>query len=140
MQINQASVKHLTQVQTSQVHLNQAVAVNRPTVSPPIKEANPKQEVNALASSASIQRTQSAAANVNQIENDLSQSERERAVVDSGVFQSEPSQSITVKQQSKVEYDAGSESSRGAISAYMMTMHAAKRDEIQQMVGIDLYA
>lgn len=139
MQINQTTVNHSAQMHSPQVHLSQAVAVNRPTVSPPIKEVNPKQEVNALASSASIQHTQSAA-NFNQIENDLSQSERERAVVDSGVFQSEPSQSITVKQRSKVEYDAGSESSRGAISAYMMTMHAAKRDEIQQMVGIDLYA
>lgn len=142
MQINQTTVNHSAQMHSSQVHLSQAVAGNRPIESASIKEINPKQEVNSLASSKSVQQTQSTQSSANPIENSLSQREREQAVVDSGVFQSDTSQDlpIALKQQAKVEYDAESKQSRGAISAYMMTMHAAKRDEIQQMVGIDLYA
>ena len=47
---------------------------------------------------------------------------------------------LSAKQQARVEYDRDTTSQRGAIAQYLSTQHSAKRDEIQQMVGIDLYA
>ncbi|AZG75188.1 hypothetical protein EGC82_13095 [Shewanella livingstonensis] len=47
---------------------------------------------------------------------------------------------LSAKQQARVEYDRDTHSQRGAIAQYLSTQHSAKRDEIQQMVGIDLYA
>tara|TARA_R110002126_G_scaffold18036_18_gene69574 strand:+ start:2517 stop:2858 length:342 start_codon:yes stop_codon:yes gene_type:complete len=47
---------------------------------------------------------------------------------------------LSAKQQARVEYDRDTYSQRGAIAQYLSTQHSAKRDEIQQMVGIDLYA
>ncbi|WP_392342612.1 hypothetical protein [uncultured Shewanella sp.] len=47
---------------------------------------------------------------------------------------------LSAKQQARVEYDRETYSQRGAIAQYLSTQHSAKRDEIQQMVGIDLYA
>ncbi|GGB58782.1 hypothetical protein K8B83_14440 [Shewanella inventionis] len=47
---------------------------------------------------------------------------------------------LSAKQQARVEYDRETTSQRGAIAQYLTTQHSAKREEIQQMVGIDLYA
>ncbi|MGX9461520.1 hypothetical protein ACWXWU_09785 [Shewanella sp. A14] len=47
---------------------------------------------------------------------------------------------LSAKQQARVEYDRDTHGHRGAIAQYLTTQHSAKRDEIQQMVGIDLYA
>jgi hypothetical protein len=47
---------------------------------------------------------------------------------------------LSTKQQARVEYDSDTYSQRDAIAQYLSTQHFAKRDEIQQMVGIDLYA
>jgi hypothetical protein len=47
---------------------------------------------------------------------------------------------LSAKQLARVGYDRDSHSQRGAIAQYLSTQHFVKRDEIQQMVGIDLYA
>lgn len=47
---------------------------------------------------------------------------------------------LSAKQQARVEYDRDTNNQRGAIAQYLSTQHSAKREEIQQMVGIDLYA
>ncbi|GIU03728.1 hypothetical protein [Shewanella morhuae] len=39
-----------------------------------------------------------------------------------------------------LEYEQDTRGHQGAIAQYLQTQHAAKRDEIQQMVGVDLYA
>lgn len=39
-----------------------------------------------------------------------------------------------------LEYEQQVQSHKGAIAQYLLTQHAAKREEIQLMVGIDLYA
>ncbi|ASJ96583.1 hypothetical protein [Shewanella marisflavi] len=39
----------------------------------------------------------------------------------------------------KLEYDQNTQTSRGAIGQYLMHQHAAQRDAISQMVGIDTY-
>jgi hypothetical protein len=47
---------------------------------------------------------------------------------------------LQLKRDAKLEYDNNTRTQQGAIASYLNTQHAAKRDEIQQMVGIDLYA
>ncbi|MBB1270418.1 hypothetical protein [Shewanella sp. SR44-3] len=47
---------------------------------------------------------------------------------------------MQLKRDAKLEYDNNTRTQQGAIASYLNTQHAAKRDEIQQMVGIDLYA
>jgi hypothetical protein len=47
---------------------------------------------------------------------------------------------LQLKRDAKVEYDNNTRTQQGAIASYLNTQHAAKRDEIQQMVGIDIYA
>ncbi|WP_375087938.1 hypothetical protein [Shewanella youngdeokensis] len=39
-----------------------------------------------------------------------------------------------------IEYESDTRGQSGAIAAYLTNQHAAKREEIQQMVGIDTYA
>ncbi|MCG9730665.1 hypothetical protein L1D44_12560 [Shewanella sp. Isolate13] len=39
-----------------------------------------------------------------------------------------------------VEYERHTGGQRGAVAQYLINQHAAKREEIQQMVGIDTYA
>ncbi|MCK8045259.1 hypothetical protein MSG37_10195 [Shewanella sp. 1CM18E] len=39
-----------------------------------------------------------------------------------------------------VEYENQTAGQRGAVAEYLIHQHAAKREEIQQMVGIDTYA
>lgn len=39
-----------------------------------------------------------------------------------------------------VEYESHTGGQRGAVAQYLINQHAAKREEIQQMVGIDTYA
>ncbi|QQX78460.1 hypothetical protein JK628_12775 [Shewanella sp. KX20019] len=39
-----------------------------------------------------------------------------------------------------IEYENETRGHRGAVAEYLTNQHAAKREEIQQMVGIDTYA
>lgn len=39
-----------------------------------------------------------------------------------------------------IEYENETRGQRGAVAEYLTNQHAAKREEIQQMVGIDTYA
>ncbi|NMH64154.1 hypothetical protein [Shewanella salipaludis] len=41
---------------------------------------------------------------------------------------------------SHLTYDSLAQGTEGAINQYMLTQNFAKRDEIQSMVGIDIYA
>ncbi|MBR9727086.1 hypothetical protein ACFOD0_00680 [Shewanella intestini] len=43
-------------------------------------------------------------------------------------------------EQSALGYDEQPAVNRGAIAQYLSTQHSAKRDEVQQLVGIDIYA
>lgn len=38
-----------------------------------------------------------------------------------------------------LEYEQNTRGHQGAIAQYLQTQHAAKREEIQQMVGVDIY-
>jgi hypothetical protein len=58
----------------------------------------------------------------------------------SQVLSSDELAMLQLKRDAKVEYDNQTRTQQGAIASYLNTQHAAKRDEIQQMVGIDLYA
>ncbi|EGM69874.1 hypothetical protein [Shewanella sp. HN-41] len=40
----------------------------------------------------------------------------------------------------QLEYEQDTRGHQGAIAQYLQTQHAAKREEIQQMVGVDVYA
>jgi len=60
--------------------------------------------------------------------------------VDSSYIAIVDDSTLSAKQQAHVEYDSDTYSQRGAIAQYLSTQHSAQRDEIQQMVGIDLYA
>ncbi|MGZ9898527.1 hypothetical protein [Shewanella gaetbuli] len=82
-------------------------------------------------------------------ESNLTQQQREQAVEESGLFkhQAKFEQDFnstlmvpeSLSQRANVEYETDSASNKGAINMYLMTQHAAKRDEIQQMVGIDVF-
>lgn len=39
-----------------------------------------------------------------------------------------------------LEYERDTQGQRGALAEYLSNQHAAKREEIQQMVGVDIYA
>ena len=95
--------------QSGPVSLSQAVAGNRPVT--------PAQEPMVVNPSAAIELQSIESSNV--------------AIVDDVI--------MSAKQQARVEYDRDTNSQRGAIAQYLSTQHSAKRDEIQQMVGIDLY-
>ncbi|WP_350433128.1 hypothetical protein ABIS04_08130 [Shewanella sp. H8] len=97
--------------QSGPVSLSQAVAGNRP-ITPPQDPI----VVNTSADDIELQSIES---------NDV-------AIVDDVT--------LSAKQQARVEYDRDTNGQRGAIAQYLSTQHSAKRDEIQQMVGIDLYA
>ena len=97
--------------QSGPVSLSQAVAGNRP-----IAPARDPIVVNPIPADAAQQNNDS----------------QKLAIVDDVT--------LSAKQQARVEYDRDTTSQRGAIAQYLSTQHSAKRDEIQQMVGIDLYA
>ncbi|WP_282110299.1 hypothetical protein [Shewanella algicola] len=97
--------------QSGPVSLSQAVAGNRPII-----PASDPIVVNPIPADAAQQNNDS----------------QKLAIVDDVT--------LSAKQQARVEYDRDTTSQRGAIAQYLSTQHSAKRDEIQQMVGIDLYA
>ena len=97
--------------QSGRISLSQAVAGNRP-----ITPAREPIIVNPSAEERDVQGIET----------------RNIAIVDDST--------LSAKQQARVEYDRDTHSQRGAIAQYLSTQHSAKRDEIQQMVGIDLYA
>ncbi|MCL1073204.1 hypothetical protein [Shewanella dokdonensis] len=47
---------------------------------------------------------------------------------------------LDAKYQAKVEYEQDTSTSSNAISTYLLTQHAEQRDNISQMVGVDVYA
>ncbi|UJF20611.1 hypothetical protein [Shewanella sp. OMA3-2] len=146
MQINQSSVHQTATQQGIKTSLSQAVAGNRPLESiTDINSINSNQTVknNILPGQPSTNDIK-----VDVEASSLSQQEREQTVEKSGLFEFKgntqlfDSATIIVSdsQQNQVEYDRDKQPNRGAIDVYLMTQHAAKRDEIQQMVGVDLYA
>ncbi|MGL4614078.1 MAG: hypothetical protein ACRCVV_09340 [Shewanella sp.] len=49
-------------------------------------------------------------------------------------------QALLAQLSPQIEYEQEAHSQRGAIAQYLQTQYAAKREAIQQMVGIDIYA
>lgn len=47
---------------------------------------------------------------------------------------------LTSRLGAHIEYENKTQGHRGAMAEYLTNQHAAKREEIQQMVGIDTYA
>jgi len=143
MQFNSTSIQKAVPQHMVKTSLSQAVAGNRPLGSvDEIKQINPAalNILNTNPQSDSHQFDQHAEQNL------LTQNQIEQAVADSGLFEFtgknqryEIATNGIENKSSKIQYDIDVELNRGAIQTYMMTQHAAKRDEIQQMVGIDLY-
>ena len=139
MQINSTSIQKTVSQPMVKTTLSQAVAGNRPLGSvDDIKQINPPAPNNVSSYTQSIPQPLE--------QNLLSQNEIEQAVTDSGLFEftgKSPRYDLatngTDNKSAKIQYDTDIEMNRGAIQMYMMTQHAAQRDEIQQMVGIDLY-
>jgi len=52
----------------------------------------------------------------------------------------EDAAALTSRLGAHVEYENETQGHRGAVAEYLTNQHAAKREEIQQMVGIDTYA
>ncbi|MCH1930640.1 hypothetical protein L9G16_10635 [Shewanella sp. A25] len=52
----------------------------------------------------------------------------------------DPSANLQDRLGAHLEYEQQTQANQGAIARYLQTQHAAKREEIQQMVGVDLYA
>ena len=50
------------------------------------------------------------------------------------------SQNLQSRLGAQLEYEQSTRGHQGAIAQYLQTQHAAKREEIQQMVGVDIYA
>jgi hypothetical protein len=113
---------NLQQINVTQSSLSQAVAANRPIASATSTSDISKSESRLLKStpSESIAIPQTDTANKPLSSDELAL--------------------MQVKREAKVEYDKSTRNHQGAISSYLTTQHSAKREEIQQMVGIDLYA
>ncbi|QYK00046.1 hypothetical protein [Shewanella psychrotolerans] len=47
---------------------------------------------------------------------------------------------LNARLDAKLEYDKNTQATQSAISTYLLHEHAAQRDSISQMVGIDTYA
>ncbi|MFT5789505.1 MAG: hypothetical protein ACI8SJ_001621 [Shewanella sp.] len=52
----------------------------------------------------------------------------------------EDAAALTSRLGAHIEYENETRGHRGAVAEYLTNQHAAKREEIQQMVGIDTYA
>jgi hypothetical protein len=116
---------NLQQINVTQSSLSQAVAANRPATSTSdISTAALSKAENAV-----LQSRPSESIDTAKTGSALSKP-----------FSSDDLALIQVKQDAKVEYDKSTRNHQGAISSYLTTQHSAKREEIQQMVGIDLYA
>lgn len=55
-------------------------------------------------------------------------------------FSSPSAKSLQSRLGAQLEYEQDTRGHQGAIAQYLQTQHAAKREEIQQMVGVDVYA
>lgn len=111
-----------------QTSLTQAVATNRPITSQTISSPEP---VRAVQQSDVIDA----------IEHESSDNARQAAhhhtlVVDDNAV--DPDE-LATKFDAKLEYYRDTRSSPGAIAQYLQHQYAAKREEIQQMVGVDIY-
>ena len=143
MQIGSTLIQKTVTQPMVKTPLSHAVAGNRPLGA--IGEINP---INPSVTTIVNHHTSSSAQSFEQdIEkNLLSQNEIEQTVAESGLFEFSgkiPQFDIVTNtadhESAKLQYDTELEMNRGAIQMYMMTQHADRRDEIQQMVGIDLY-
>jgi hypothetical protein len=101
------------QINTNQMSLTQAVASNRPAS---------VQGINAPESSRPV----------------IEQEARDSLSVD--IPSKNSARSLQSKLGAHLEYEQDTRGHQGAIAQYLQTQHAAKRDEIQQMVGVDIYA
>ena len=52
----------------------------------------------------------------------------------------QPPAALSTRLSAHLEYESKTQNHQGAIGQYLLTQYAAKRDEIQRMVGIDVYA
>jgi hypothetical protein len=119
---------NLQQINVTQSSLSQAVAANRP-----IGPATSASDI----STAALSKAENA---VLQSRPSVSIDTAKTGPALSKPFSSDDLALMQVKQDAKVEYDKSTRNHQGAISSYLTTQHSAKREEIQQMVGIDLYA
>ncbi|MFB2660008.1 hypothetical protein [Shewanella mangrovisoli] len=101
------------QVNSLQTSLTQAVASNRPAViqgMSPTEAPHPVIELNAVSALAFDDTAEGS------------------------------SQNLQSRLGAQLEYEQNTRGHQGAIAQYLQTQHAAKREEIQQMVGVDIYA
>lgn len=111
-----------------QTSLTQAVATNRPITSQTISSPEP---VRAVQQSDMIDA----------IEHEPSDNSRQTAHHPTLVAEDTAlgADDLATKFDAKLEYDRDTRSSPGAIAQYLQHQYAAKREEIQQMVGVDIY-
>lgn len=101
------------QVNSLQTSLTQAVASNRPAIIPGLSEVD--------ASRPAIELEAVSALSFDDTRDDSVQHLQSRLGA-------------------QLEYEQNTRGHQGAIAQYLQTQHAAKREEIQQMVGVDIYA
>lgn len=118
------------------LNLSGSVAANR-AISPnsPIESTTQVEQVKSAQATQEAKATQTT--QVNERQNAESQKEGSSGK-NSQIIVSE--QALESKLDAHVEYEGETQGHRGAISQYLQTQHAAKREEIQQMVGVDIYA
>jgi hypothetical protein len=106
------NVGTLMQINTNQTSLTQAVASNRPAIIPGLAAAEKLHPV--------IERDDIEALSLDDTPN--------------------AADSLQSRLGAHLEYEQDTRGHQGAIAQYLQTQHAAKREEIQQMVGVDIYA
>lgn len=109
---DRATVGILMQLNLDRSGLIQALATNRPA-QPQATQAIVLPESSVLAASRSPNDTETTGAAVD---------------------------SLSSRLDAHLEYEANTRGHQGAIAQYLLTQHGAQREQIQQMVGIDLYA
>ncbi len=107
------------QLNIHQSSLTQAVASNRPAGATSVLPAQAARPV---------------------IELDASDTQVDNQVAD--IVTHDSTQNLQSRLGAQLEYERNTQGhqGQGAIAQYLQTQHAAKREEIQQMVGVDLYA
>ncbi|MCC4832906.1 hypothetical protein Q4601_03365 [Shewanella sp. 1_MG-2023] len=86
-------------------------------------------------------KTNAAVNNVNQNDGQLVPDNEQVLYFDESAIKSAVDAKVQYDQQtSSHAHQHHSQGSEGAIKEYLLNQHAAQRDQIQQMVGIDLYA
>jgi hypothetical protein len=62
------------------------------------------------------------------------------AVITGGVSKSVPSPDVILNARANIQYDQPEGINREALDSYLGVMHQNKRDELSNLVGVDLYA